>query len=395
MSIFSSCTGSYVRRAACALAFLFTSAWVIGAASAQRLSVTSPRPVVRGKHCLGENSTKLLLNHYMAGSINPLGIGQTMRLGLCKPLIQKDGLLFDFTNVEAGLINMLSPTDVHGGVYINVTPLSILTLRAESTAYYIWPIPLQGAGFITVQAPEDFKLSVLSPDPYGSKPASRAVAVRGLLGATLQGAVPLGKRVDLIVVDSFGAEYVRTFSDGYSEDKYYYNARRDSILRRDGDWVLINTAVLLASINLHPNHTLRIGATDDLVYVPHNGYIGNIAAGLIAYSVKNLRDLAKAFSIFFRVGTFTNHAFRVGSGITLAAGLDVTYELFKRPTRRPDAVEAPVETPPAPAAEQAKQPDVSPPVPGASAAPASPSAPAVPAPVTPEPTKTAPGPEAR
>ena len=63
-------------------------------ATAQRLSTPSairPAPTGRGKHCLGEAVNKTTLEHTVAGSINPLGIGNTLRLGWCTPLIKEAG----------------------------------------------------------------------------------------------------------------------------------------------------------------------------------------------------------------------------------------------------------------------------------------------------------------
>jgi hypothetical protein len=299
-------------------------------ASAQRLNVKpsmSNGSLSRGKHCLGEQRQKLTLEHYMAGSINPLGIENQLRVSVCTPLIEKPGLLFDFSNVDAGFVNYISPTHIHGGFFANVSPLSILTLKAEVTSFYIWPIPLQGAGFIRVGDYNDFTLAKLSPAVGSPEAATSMYGIRTLLGAALQGSVPLGKKLDILVYNGFSAEFWRVNSDSY-----YYAARRDAILKGSGDWALSNTTVLALAINVNANHTVRVGATNDLVYVPGSGYLGNVTAGLVSYGVKNLRNLAKAFALFLRVGTFTSHAFR--QGITLAAGLDVTYELASRPTRR-------------------------------------------------------------
>jgi hypothetical protein len=323
-------------------------------AAAQRLSYrpapSSASPFKSGKHCYGEQQRKLILNHYLAGSINPLGIGNSMRLSVCTPLITKPGLLFDLTNFEYGLLLLTSPTDVTGGGFINITPLSVLVLRAEVSGFGIWPIPLQGAGFITLKDASDFTLNVLSPSPFGERPAGHASGGKFLVGATLRGEVPIGRFVSIAVANSFNAEYWRVTDGTWNPaadagNVFFVSARRDVALRGPGDWVLANTAALVVGINPHPNVVLRVGFTDDLVYVPSHGYLGNIAAGLLAVSVKNLRNLARDGSFFLRVGTFTHHAFR--TGITFALGFDVTYELLKRPyPRRPQFVDEPSAVPP-------------------------------------------------
>lgn len=324
---------------------------------ATRVAASSPAPF-RGSHCLGESKQKVLLEHYLAGSINPLGIGNTLRLSLCVPFITKPGIVFDLTNVEIGSVLLTSPTDVTGGAFINFVPLSFLVLRAEASAFSIWPIPLQGAGFITLNNANQFTLKSLSPSPFGNDPAGTATGGRFLLGMTLRGEVPLGKWLSIAVADSFAAEYWRvtesTWAPAEREGKtLFYAARRDVVLQGPGDWVLANTAALLLGIKATPNFTIRVGATDDLVYVPSQGYVGNIAAGLLLLSIKNLRNLAKDASFFLRTGTFTNHAFR--GGITFALGFDITYELLTRPHRRPPSPTPPDE-PPADAAPAAPAP---------------------------------------
>lgn len=325
-----------------------------GGAEAQRLGLRSNPPpnLVTGKHCLGDQEQKLILEHYLVGAINPLGLENQLRLSVCTPFVEKPGLLFDFTNFEFGVANYISPTHVHGGIFGALTPLSFLTLRAEVTAFYIWPLGsvFPGAGVIPLANQDTCAASyddIYPPtDPSSSAPpnptASNGYGVRTLLGAALQGAVPLGKRLDLLLFNGFNAEYWR-----YNTDQCVFVARRDVGIRGSGSWILANTSVLAFSIKVHPNHTIRVGASNDLVYTPGNEYLGNIAAGLIAYGVNNLRNLAKSFALFIRVGTFT-HGFRkdgpfpqnhanppqAPGAITLAAGLDITYELAKRPTRR-------------------------------------------------------------
>lgn len=324
----------------------------------KRIAASSSAPF-RGEHCLGESKQKVLLEHYLAGSINPLGIGNSLRLSLCVPFVTKPGILFDLTNIEMGALLMTSPTDVTGGAFVSFVPLSFLVLRAEASAFSIWPIPLQGAGFISLHDASEFKLTALSPSPFGNDPAGTAAGGRFLLGMTLRGEVPLGKWLSIAVADSFAGEYWRvtesTWDPAAREGKtLFYAARRDVLLQGPGDWVLANTAALLLGIKATRNFTIRVGATDDLVYVPSQGYIGNIAAGLLLLSIKNLRNLARDASFFLRTGTFTNHAFR--HGITFALGFDITYELLTRPHRRPPSP-PPAAEPPASEPAHAPGPD--------------------------------------
>ena len=92
-----------------------------------------------------------------------------------------------------------------------------------------------------------------------------------------------------------------------------FGQRLDRTLARLKTWMEANNAALLVSIKPHRNHAIRLGVTDSLVYVPGSGYKGNIVAGILSRSVNNLRDLAKSFAFFLRVGAFTDHAFRKGA----------------------------------------------------------------------------------
>lgn len=304
----------------------------------------------RGKHCLDEQKNKLLLEHFMGGSINPLGIENQFVLTYCTPFIEKPGILFDYSKLEFGLANYISPTHVHIGPTVRFAPLSFLILRAELTGFYIWPIPLQGAGFIMTKGYDDFNKETVSPK-LGE--ATDMSGLRIALGVTLQGALPLGRFVDILIVNGLTGEFWRVANGDNTRypSKFFYAAKLDAVIDGSGDWSLLNNAALLVSIKPNKNHSIRLGVTDSLVYVPGSGYKGNIVAGIFAWSVNNLRDLAKSFAFFLRVGTFTDHAFRVGSGITLAGGLDITYELISKPTRR--AIEEQQQQPPADAATAA------------------------------------------
>ena len=353
-----------------------------GSAAAQRIGIRSgpPPTATLGKHCLGDQEQKLTLEHYMVGGINPLGLENQLRLALCTPFVEKPGLLYDFTNFEFGLANYISPTHVHGGLFGALTPLSILTLKAEVTGFYIWPLGsvFPGAGVFPLAdqttCTASYTNDLYPPAGVQGPPTSDGYGIRTLLGASLQGSVPLGKRLDLLAYNGFNAEYWR-----YNTDKCIFVARRDVGIHGSGDWILANTSVLALAIKITPNHTLRIGATNDLVYTPFNGYLGNVAAGLISFGMNNLRNLAKAFAVFIRLGGFTS-GFRVGTGMTLAGGLDVTYELAKRPTRRAAQINS--ETPPAPDPALATPPSdpSAPPPPVVTPDPSAPAGTAAPAP---------------
>jgi hypothetical protein len=127
-------------------------------------------------------------------------------------------------------------TDPHScGPTVRFAPLSFLILRAELTGFYIWPIPLQGAGFIMTQGYEDFKRETVSPK-LGE--ATDMSGVRVALGATLQGSIPLGKWVDILFANGLTGEFWRVANgdDVRYPSKFFYAAKLDAVI--NGSWGL-------------------------------------------------------------------------------------------------------------------------------------------------------------
>ena len=180
----------------------------------------------RGKHCLDEQKNKLLLEHFMGGSINPLGIENQLVLTYCTPFIEKPGILFDFTKLEFGLANYISPTHIHVGPTVRFAPLSFLILRAELTGFYIWPIPLQGAGFIMTKGYDDFNKETVSPK-LGE--ATDMSGLRIALGVTLQGALPLGRYVDVLIVNGLTGEFWRVANGAGIHPAHSHHGRFHSV----------------------------------------------------------------------------------------------------------------------------------------------------------------------
>lgn len=358
----------------------------------------------QGKHCLDEQKRKLMLEHVISGAHNPLGFENQFILTYCIPLTEKPSILFDPTKIELGLANYISPSSFHIGPTIRLVPLSFVTLRAEVTAFYIWPVPMQGAGYIETTNYQNFKEATANPPPG---PAMDMYGIRAALGVTLQGSLPLGSKVEISLINGLTGEYWRAANDGRTR-KFWYVARLDGIMHGRGDWALVNNVALLVSIKPHPNHAIRIGFTDSLLYIKGSDaygftlpttnpdgscplsvcrtglfgkYVANITAGVLAWSVIKLNNRAKHLDLFLRVGAFTRHAVR--SGVTLAAGLGITYELSSTPTR--DAIEA--SEPPPPDAAIPATTTMTPTLPSATTnpAPAPTSEPPKPAPTAEEP----------
>ena len=104
-------------------------------------------------------------------------------------------------------------------------------------------------------------------------------------------------------------------------------ARMDAVMERE-DWVVLNTATAFIGIALPRGLELRLGAVDDLVYVPGNRYLGNAVYALIALYSDKPGGPARRLNAFAWLGGYTHHAFRTGE-FTLTAGLEVTWDVMR------------------------------------------------------------------
>lgn len=252
-------------------------------------------------HCLDEPDTKLIVDETLIGVANPDGAENQVKVSLCWPLIEKRGLLFDYTSFETGLYNYLSPIYVQQGAFAAITPLSFIVFRVEAAGVQYWPLPLDGAGYYALDSYRaDYRDSAL--------PAARASAARGVeagASATLQGELELAPRIALAATDIVNPEYWAVGSG-----PYWFNERRDVILARH-DWVVKNTGSLFLALKRR-SATVRIGAFDDITDVPRAGYVANVLGGVAMVELRHLTPALHELSAFVRIGNYTQHAFRHG-----------------------------------------------------------------------------------
>jgi hypothetical protein len=306
-------------RALLALAATLAAALTLAApAAAQTPRVLQVAPT--GKHCLDESRTKVILSQTLGGQLNPLGGEHQLALSMCTPLIRTPGILYDYTNIEGGLVNYLSPTYVHQGGFLSITPLSVLQLRAEFTGIYIWTLPLNGAGYFPFSSYDGDFTDELRPPEKAATASGSAFSFT----ATLRGQIGIRPGLDLLLANTLLAEY---FSIG--TEAYYHNLRRD-ILAARSDWILKNTTAVLAEYKLTDNLALRGGFANDVTVVPESGYVTNITGLLATFLVRRIGGTIRNFQPFVRVGVYTHHGssakFRTGEMYGLA-GANVLYEL--------------------------------------------------------------------
>lgn len=247
---------------------------------------------------------------------NPEGFENQLRANACWPLIDRPGIMFDYAQLETGIFSYLSPVYVHQGAYVAVSPLSVLTVRADLAGLVIWPLPLDGAGYFELPGYQ----RDLSAVAFPASAARASHGVNGTLSVNLQGAVPLSGWLDLIVTDTFAADWFWV-----NGGAFYLNQRRDVVLRRS-DVLLKNTAFLLFDFKVGRGVSLRAGAVDDLTFVPGSGEVQNIVSGFFSVPIRRegeLRDLEP----YVRAGGYTAHGWRRGFFVMLGISLAWAYPL--------------------------------------------------------------------
>ena len=296
-----------------------------GAARAQEPRIADedapadPRPEETGHHCLDEQRSKWVLHHLLAGQYNPPGVETSERLGLCVPFITEPGVLFAYTSFEVGLVNYLSPAYGQLGGYVQLTPLSLLQLRAELSGLYYWPFPFDRAGYFPVAGYD-------APFDREALPMENAESAPGWnlnLIAVVRARVPLAPTFAVLLLSVWSAEYFRI-----GDASHYYNLRRELITARS-DWIVANESVLAGELTMSPEWRFRVGVFDSWRTVPASGYAAN-QVGLFLGAhwprptglLESMRDLQP----FLRVGIYTAHGFREKQ-ISLLLAILSSYDL--------------------------------------------------------------------
>ena len=261
--------------------------------------------------CLGRGKAQWMLDSTLLGVVNPIGVEEQVRANACLPLIDRPGLLFDYTSFDAGLFSYVSPVFAHVGGYVSVSPLSFLVLRADAAAVGIWPLPMDGAGYFEVKG---YRGMVTDAEMPAAKARSSSGA-NVTFTATLQGAVPLSPRLELEAADAFGADWWLV-----GDRPYYVNQRRDVVLARS-DWLIKNTATLILAVQASRDVSVHLGAIDDLTWVPASNVAINQLTGFFSVFIRRdaqLRDIEP----FVRAGAYTQRG-DTRQGFTLMFGISL------------------------------------------------------------------------
>jgi hypothetical protein len=246
--------------------------------------------------------------------LNPMGMEHAAAFGLRGPLGDQDDLLFMGAHAETGVIGYVSPVFAQNGAYIEVQPLSFLSFRGEILHQLVWPIGMDGAGYYGVQG--------YDPD-VGSLPADEGASADGWSGAlsvTGQGMIPMGEGVRLVFFDEASVQYA-----ALGDASHYYDMKWNVVRARE-DWVVLNSAALLLTLDLSRDIAVRIGAYDDLRYVPASGHLAHQVGGIAMLEVERAAPEVPAIHVFVRGGYYTSHAL-FGGQYSMLAGLAVDYDL--------------------------------------------------------------------
>lgn len=208
----------------------------------------------------------LYVDQNAQASYNPLGFQLVTKFFYRVPLIDKEGILWESTRIDAGILNNLSPAYDMAGVFLTIEPIAIfnITLTAQAAGYY----SALGFGF----------LDLAGPASGFDSPSLQALSPKNASGYVLSAAPTLKVAVGPIaLLNTFSAMYFNV--DG--GNGYFFERINNCVLGKS-DTELINQAYFMYTIL--PG--LLAGVNDWLLYIPSSGYISHRVAALGVYSTK-------------------------------------------------------------------------------------------------------------
>lgn len=317
-------SSTHTKIAAAVFLLLFTTAEAAFAQNPPPNTNTNTKNP-KARHCLREGKQKVYIDQLLVGGLNPRGAEHDLALTFCTPLITEPGILYDFTNFEAGILNYTSGVYTYLGGFASLTPLSFLQLRAQFTGIGLWTLPLDGAGHFPLKNYDaDFDTPALPADQ-----AQRTQGHSFMISAALRGSIPIKNNLNIIIANTFLGENVR-----FGDNSYYYNLRNDLVLAKT-DWVFKNTSVLLAeytrgSVDTR-NISLMAGLFNEYTLVPQSDYETNLLALMFVGVLRRPGATVRSVSAFVRPGFYLAHAskteFRNHEAAVLL-GFGAVYELY-------------------------------------------------------------------
>lgn len=271
-----------------------------------------PRPLPdapRSEACDGHGRTGWTTRLTVLGLSNPLGGVVSTRVGWCRPLVRRSGILWKLTSLEAGAMHFVTPSFSRQGGYLALAPLSFLVLRVAVSGVWYWPLPgFRAAAYWEADGyDQSWSSDGITNDLTVHKEHGGGLSVETTV--VLRGAVGLGRlrhgKVQLIVLNALGLDY--WYFPGHD---FYYNQRADAVLARS-DMALTNNAALLVELPLSAPVRLRLGATDSLAYLPRAGRLAwHQVGGLVMLPLRLKARRVAELTPFLRATAYTHHATR-------------------------------------------------------------------------------------
>lgn len=268
------------------------------------------------QHCTGERSSRWVLHQHLFFQVGPTGLESSLRAGLCFPLVDDPGLLWNSTHVEVGVANLLSPAYVALGPYVEVIPIAPIVLRIEAMPTVYFPFPFDRAGYFGLTSyNDDFR-----PDALTSDLAESAFGwnVNGI--AMLRLRFPSEGLFRVLLLDIFNVEF---WSIG--SEPFFYLLRRELVLA-ESDWELTNDAALALEIAIEDELLLRFGVYDSIKWVFASDYVVHHVGAIATMAIQNVSGGVFEIQPLIRFGFYTHHAFREGDPYVLI-GATADYDL--------------------------------------------------------------------
>ncbi|MGA2974076.1 MAG: hypothetical protein ABSF77_02075 [Spirochaetia bacterium] len=242
------------------------------------------------------------LDQSVQASYDPLGFQLVSQAYYRMPLVNREGVLWESTKIDVGLLNNLSPAYDMAGAYITITPIALLdiTLSAQVAGFY----DLLGFGFYSLGGYnagfDNDSLALLSPkNTFGY-----------VLSASPTFKIAIGP---FVLVNDFNLTYYYV-DDG---NGFFFERVANCALGKN-DVELLNQAYALWTIL--PG--LLAGVNDYLLYVPGSGYVSHRLAAIGVYSTTLKRGLS--FNAALILGTFlADQYFQYTLYVAAQAGISV------------------------------------------------------------------------
>ena len=276
----------------------------------------NPVPARTGKNCLDQPRAKVVADHALLLSLNPTGHEHQVEAATCLPLVQRPGVLFDYTNLKLGALAVTSLVYHHQGLFLSVSPLSLLEFRAEAHGVMQWPLAIQGAGYYPRLAYGDDNRGATMPAGGGGYATGWNVVLK-TIGRVKVDVGP----VALIATDTLGLEVWEI-----GRRPYYFNQRKDLTLARR-DVMLTNSALFLVEAGLPWGWALRVGVMDELAVVPRAAYLRHRVSAVATVSIPRAGGIMRGVQPFTAVGIHTHHALRAQQPFAVL-GLGTSYDLL-------------------------------------------------------------------